>query len=591
MPLFEVVGLYNRFSFAVVPINCKIRVKYNLGARPRLFAFILPSAGAKKPGAPGCMAVVGRQIGCDQFVTAAAKLLASIQWRSGAVPPPYNQPFAPAFVFRYFRRHYYTIMHQATEAIYNLVANHPELGITQINILPQSGSDRQYFRLQAPNGSYIGTYGENRKENETFLYFTSHFQQKGLPVPTIIGQNTEGTAYIQSDLGTISLLDKLEEMGYTPATKNLFKASLKQLASLQVNGHRHLDYSRCLTAQEFGKQAIISDLLYFKYYFLDTLKTPYDKEAMLNDFEALASYLTHTEYKFFMFRDFQSRNVMIKDDEPYFIDYQGGMKGAPQYDAASLLWQARANLPDDWKQELLGYYMNCLDEWLPEKMDRKIFVGQYDGYVLIRLLQVLGAYGFRGLFERKAQFLSSIPQALRNLQWFIGHQPLGIHVPEFMRMLRHCTSEQVIAQFDPPQANAQTPLTIFINSFSFIKNGYPADESGNGGGFVFDCRGILNPGRIDQYKTKSGQDKPVIDYLEQSTRMPNFLNSVFDITDITVEDYINRGFEHLMINFGCTGGQHRSVYAAEQTARHLRNKYKVRTVVSHLNKANWRKEL
>ena len=187
--------------------------------------------------------------------------------------------------------------------------------------------------------------------------------------------------------------------------------------------------------------------------------------------------------------------------------------------------------------------------------------------------------------------LTSIPQGLRNLKWFIENKPLGIHVPEFMRMLRYCVTDEVISQFEPPKASADTPLTVHINSFSFIKNGYPADESGNGGGFVFDCRGVLNPGRIDQYKTQSGQDKEVIDYLEQNTKMPAFLNSVFDIVDINVEDYINRGFESLMINFGCTGGQHRSVYSAEQTARHLRNKYKVKTVVNHLNKENWRKTL
>lgn len=482
-------------------------------------------------------------------------------------------------------------MQKAREAIEQLVAAQPTLKVAQIQHLPQSGSDRQYFRIATGEKTLIGTFGLNVKENETFIYFTQHFQKKGLPVPTIICRNEEGTAYIQSDLGTISLLDKLEELGYSEPVKNLFKESLTQLARLQVKGHEGMNYTHCLTAREFGKQAISADLLYFKYYFLDTLKTPYDKQAMLDDFEALASYLTHTEYKFFMFRDFQSRNVMIQDGQPFFIDYQGGMKGAPQYDAASMIWQARANLPDDWKQELLEHYMDSLDGLLPQKIERTIFTGQYYGYVLIRMLQVLGAYGFRGLFERKAQFLTSIPQGLRNLKWFIENKPLGIHVPEFMRMLKYCVTDEVIGQFEPPKANDDTPLTVHINSFSFIKNGYPADESGNGGGFVFDCRGVLNPGRIDQYKTQSGQDKEVIDYLEQNTKMPAFLNSVFDIVDINVEDYINRGFESLMINFGCTGGQHRSVYSAEQTARHLRNKYKVKTVVNHLNKENWRKTL
>jgi hypothetical protein len=263
------------------------------------------------------------------------------------------------------------------------------------------------------------------------------------------------------------------------------------------------------------------------------------------------------------------------------------MKGAPQYDAASMIWQARADLPDEWKQELLEHYMNALEEVLDHPIDRNIFVAQYYGYALIRLLQVLGAYGFRGLFERKAQFLSAIPQALQNLKWFIEHRPLGIHVPEFKRMLNVVVNDEIIARFTPPKASEDTPLEVHVHSFSFKKNGYPEDDSENGGGFVFDMRGILNPGRIDEYKKLSGKDKEVMDFLEQKTRMPEFLNSVFDMVDISVEDYLKRGFSKLMVNFGCTGGQHRSVYAAEQTARHLRNKYKVKTVVTHINSDNW----
>jgi hypothetical protein len=280
---------------------------------------------------------------------------------------------------------------------------------------------------------------------------------------------------------------------------------------------------------------------------------------------------------------------MLKDGKPWFIDYQGGMKGAPQYDVASMLWQARANLNDEWKTDLLNSYMNSLDLHLPNPINREIFKNQYYGYVLIRLLQVLGAYGFRGLFERKAHFLSSIPLALRNLKWFVENRPMGIHVPEFRKVLDLVISEEIIERFTPQQADEKTPLTVHVNSFSYLKNGYPADNSGNGGGFVFDCRGILNPGRIEEYKTQSGKDKEVIDFLEQRTRMPEFLNSVLDIVDINMEDYLKRGFERLMVNFGCTGGQHRSVYAAEQTARHLRNKYKVKTVVNHMNEENWKK--
>lgn len=480
-------------------------------------------------------------------------------------------------------------MEKALTTIEALAADYFKNPPDNIQLLPQSGSDRRYFRVTYGEKSLIATFNLNIQENHTFIFFTNHFQGQGLAVPEIVSVHASGTAYLQTDLGDTSLLMVLESEGYTENVKQLFADSLAELSRLQVLGDFGMDYSQCLTAREFGKQAIMSDLLYFKYYFLDTLQRPYDKQALIDDFEALANYLTHTEYKFFMFRDFQSRNIMLKNGRPYFIDYQGGMKGAPQYDVASMLWQARANLNDQWKEELLVSYMNSLDQYLPRPMNREVFKNQYYGYVLIRLLQVLGAYGFRGLFERKAHFLASIPLALRNLKWFVENRPLGIIVPEFRKVLDLVVSETIIERFTSPQADEKTPLTIYINSFSFKQNGYPQDDSENGGGFVFDCRGILNPGRVEEYKTQSGKDKDVIDYLEQRTRMPEFLNSVFDIVDINVEDYLKRGFARLMINFGCTGGQHRSVYAAEQTARHLRNKYKVKTVLKHMNEENWKK--
>jgi aminoglycoside/choline kinase family phosphotransferase len=393
--------------------------------------------------------------------------------------------------------------------------------------------------------------------------------------------------YIQEDIGNVALLNILEKQGYTNEVYALFATSLLKLAQLQIKGHINLDYNKCLTNTEFGMQAIMADLLYFKYYFLDTLRKPYNKQLLLNDFEALSNYLTHTEYKFFMFRDFQSRNIMVKDNnEICFIDFQGGMLGAPQYDVASLLWQAKANLPIVWKNKLLDDYMNSFEMVLDKPIDKALFKNQYNGYVLIRLLQVMGAYGFRGLFERKAHFLSSIPMGLQNLQAFLEDGSIGIALPELKKVLEICTSKEVIAQFTPIQATHETSLQVTIQSFSY-KKGLPTDNSGNGGGFIFDCRGITNPGRIDACKHLSGQDSEVIQYLEQHTRMPEFINSIFDIVDINVENYMERGFEHLQINFGCTGGQHRSVYAAEQTARHLRNKYKLHTELTHTNKHNW----
>lgn len=494
---------------------------------------------------------------------------------------------------------YICAMQHLVESISNLYKKWKGTAAESIDLLPQSGSERRYFRLHAGQGTdnnktVIGCYGANIKENETFIYFSKQFREKNLAVPEILAISEDKMFYLQEDFGTVSLLDHLESKGFTNEVYELFKKSLEALAHLQVKGDDGLDYAtHCLTNTEFGKQAIMADLLYFKYYFLDALRKPYDKQKLIDDFEALSTYLTHTEYKYFMFRDFQSRNIMVKEDESvHFIDYQGGMKGAPQYDVASMLWQARANLPDNWKNSLLEDYMNSISAITGQSIDRAVFRSQYNGYVLIRLLQVLGAYGFRGLFERKAQFLTSIPLALRNLREFFQHQSIGISVPEFRKVLDMCVADEIIQQFTPTRATDDTPLVVKICSFSY-RSGWPEDNSGNGGGFVFDCRGILNPGRVDSMKTQTGRDKDVMDFLEQQTKMPEFLNSVFDIVDITVEEYIRRGFESLMISFGCTGGQHRSVYAADAMARHLKNKFKVRLQLSHCvqDQKNWQNPL
>lgn len=466
--------------------------------------------------------------------------------------------------------------------------------ISSIDKIPQSGSDRIYFRInctaagKGPQKTYIATNSKNTQENNTFINFSRHFKNNHCPVPAVYAVNDEQTVYIQEDFGDTSLLNELEQKGHTEYVYGLFKKSLRALAHLQINGETGLNYDWCITSKEFGRQAIVSDLLYFKYYFLDTLKIPYDKEKLIDDFEALSNYLSHADHKYFMFRDFQSRNVMVKDGEVHFIDFQGGMKGALQYDVASLLWQAKAELSDEWKNSLLYYYIACVEEILEKNIDTIRFESQYNGYVLIRLLQVLGAYGFRGLFERKAHFLTSIPAALKNLKWFIRNKQVGIGLPEFDRLLHLITEVEVINRFENVRATETTPLQVTINSFSY-KKGIPKDETENGGGFVFDMRGILNPGRIEKYKKLSGLDKQVKDFLEEQTAMPVLLNSVYNIADISVTDYIKRDFNSLAINFGCTGGQHRSVYAAEALARHLRNKFNVKVLVTHTNKDNWQK--
>lgn len=471
-------------------------------------------------------------------------------------------------------------------AIADLLHSFSSETITEIQPIPQSGGDRNYFRVRTPATSYIATASNNIRENDAFLAFSAHFKTIDSPVPSILALNEERNLYLQEDVGETSLLAVLEQRGHSDEVYQLFQQSLSALARMQINGDKGFDYQLCITSREFGKQAILSDLLYYKYYFLDTLKIPYDKELFLAEADALSTYLSEADERHFMYRDFQSRNILVNEGKVFFIDYQGGMKGALQYDVASLLWQAKAELPESWKNSLLQFYMNEVNQLLQHPLERSRFENQYHGYVLIRLLQVLGAYGFRGLFERKAHFLTSIPLALKNLKSFLQLHPIDLEIPEFNRLLAAITHEDIIQRFQPILANTDTPLKVVINSFSY-KKGIPEDESNHGGGFVFDCRGILNPGRFDAYKKLSGLDQPVKDFLEQETEMPAFLNNIYNILNITVTDYLKRDFDHLMINFGCTGGQHRSVFASEAVARHLRNQFRLSVTVNHLNQNNW----
>jgi aminoglycoside/choline kinase family phosphotransferase len=387
--------------------------------------------------------------------------------------------------------------------------------------------------------------------------------------------------YLQTDLGDVSLFQIMQAEGFNEHVFGLFKKTLTQLARLQIEGGQNLDYNHCIATKSFDKQAIYSDLLYFLYYFVRALDLPYDKNLLMNDFDLLSSFLMQEEQRFFMHRDCQSRNVMVNDERVHFIDYQGGMQGALQYDVASMLWQARASMPYEWRDQLLSHYFDQANSLLKGSLDRTQFMDSYDGFVLIRMLQTLGAYGFRGLFERKPHFIASIPFALRNLRWFLENKRMPVRLPELQKVLRSIVTDEIISRYETVKAGPDAPLEVNVRSFSFRK-GIPADASGNGGGFVFDCRGILNPGRIEEYKTMTGRDKPVREFLLHKTEMHGFLQHVYGIVDLTVKDYLKRGFSHLTVNFGCTGGQHRSVYAADHLAKHLEDKFNVRTTITHV---------
>lgn len=447
--------------------------------------------------------------------------------------------------------------------------------------LAPSGSQRIYYRLQKGKQSAIGAFNPDYKENVAFIGFSRHFRQKELPVPEIYAENLGKNVYLQEDLGFTTLYSYLLQAGdYFPDyLLQIYKRVVEQLARLQIEGGKGLDYSVCYPRASFDRQSILWDFNTFKYYFLKLAKVPFDEQLLENDLHKLADYLLQTDCSHFMFRDFQTRNIMIKAGEPYFIDYQGGRKGALQYDLASLLYQAKANIPQEIRQALLDHYLDCASSMVA--IQRQDFIRYFYAYVLIRYIQVLGTYGFRGLYERKEYFIKSIPFALRNIKWLMDHRLIPIELPALQNALLRLIESKQFEPFDKIKATSSL-LTVSINSFSYKHNGIPEDSSGNGGGFVFDCRFIHNPGRYEPYKKLTGRDEGVINFLQHHSEMGTFLNDVYRIVDGAVEDYIDRSFTHLMLSFGCTGGQHRSVYAADMLAQHLKEKYGVQIVLRHI---------
>lgn len=455
---------------------------------------------------------------------------------------------------------------------------------TFTNSIPQAGSDRRYYRVGNGSQSAIGVHSLDIPENSAFLTFSRHFREKGIRVPEIYGENEEKTAYLQQDLGDTSLLHRLEMLrkangnNFPEAAIRLYEKSLEQLAKMQISGGIGLDYGLCIPRADFDAQSIRWDLNYFKYYFLRALKVPHNEQALENDFESLTLWLLETDCNHFMFRDFQARNIMIMDDEPYFIDYQGGRRGALQYDVASLLYQAKADLPEAVREALLDHYIACAGKY--NALDVALFKSHYRGYVLIRTLQVLGSYGFRGFFERRGHFLDSIPFVLDNVRSLLEQTKLPISLPSLWSTLEAALNSEALRAY-AQKPEAKQVLTLRIHSFSY-KTGMPKDPTENGGGFVFDCRAVHNPGRFEEYKTLTGRDKPVIEFLESMAETHSFYLAANALVEAAVRRYLQRGFSDLMVSFGCTGGQHRSVYFADRLAKEMRSRFPVVVELEHV---------
>ncbi len=441
-----------------------------------------------------------------------------------------------------------------------------------------SASGRMILRLSDEHHSAIGILHDVREENVAFLEFSRHFRKLNLPVPDIYAEDLAHGAYLEEDLGNTTLFEFVTEHRagdrIAPEAIEAYRKVVAVLPRFQIDGGRNLNYKVCYPRASFDRQSIAWDLNYFKYYFLRLAGIPFNEQALEDDFGRLTRFVLGASREYFLYRDFQSRNVMLRDGEPFFLDYQGGRKGALQYDIASLLYDAKADLPPEVREQLLECYLDALKSFA--SVDRDEFMRYYYPYVYVRIMQALGAYGFRGFYERKTHFLQSVPYALKNLRWLLHHAELPF-APSLMRAFRGVLASEKL-QGLTSEAEA---LVVRVFSFSYHR-GLPKDESGNGGGFVFDARGLPNPGREEHFKTLTGRDAPVIDYLNQQESVHQFLASVMSLVDASVSQYQRRGFKNLMVSFGCTGGQHRSVYLAEQLAKRLRTTNGLEAVVQHL---------
>jgi len=479
--------------------------------------------------------------------------------------------------------------------------------------IPVAGSNRKYYRMTDKGGkTYIGVVGTSRDENHAFVYLSQHFSQCKLPVPLALAVSEDELRYIQTDLGSVSLFDAIkggrEANGrYNQHEKQLLVNTIRELPNIQITGASRLDWKNCYPQPEFNEDSVLFDLNYFKYCFLKATELDFHELKLEAAFRMFARDLTAETSESFLYRDFQARNVMLDaKGNPYFIDFQGGRKGPFYYDLASFLWQASAKYSFKLRRELVSEYYDSLKNYMEVPSERH-FVERLSLFVLFRTLQVLGAYGFRGYFERKKHFLDSIPPAMDNLRDLLKLRKFFPY-PYMMDMLKRLTE---LPQFAPvskptltradgykvsdrniylahPQDGPATyskydnkgALVVRVYSFSF-RNGIPEDTSGNGGGYVFDCRSTHNPGRYEPYKKLTGLDEPVIRFLEDDGEILTFMDSVYKLADHHVRRYIQRGFTSLMFCFGCTGGQHRSVFSAQHLAEHIHDKFGVEVRIEH----------
>ena len=440
--------------------------------------------------------------------------------------------------------------------------------------LRADGSARMLFRLKDGARSAIGVFGPDKLENRAFLEFSRHFRGAKLPVPEIYAEDQAQGVYLEEDLGSTTLFEFLtaERKGaeLPPPVLGAYRKVLDWLPRFQAQVSAGLDLKHCYPRASFDRQSIMWDLNYFKYYFLKLAKIPFNEAKLEDDFSRFADFLLEAPADYFLYRDFQSRNVMLRDGEPWFIDYQGGRRGARHYDLASLLYDAKADLQPETRDLLRRHYQDAAGVKEAE------FMRHYPAFVFIRIMQAMGAYGLRGFYERKTHFLASVPYAVRNIEWLLRNCELELKTPELTACFKRIAASSYLRQF----GQTKLGLTVRVMSFSY-KNGVPLDDRGHGGGFVFDCRALPNPGRYEQYAQLTGRDKPVVDFLLKEPEVSRFLENVYAITDMSVENYLSRNFTSLSVAFGCTGGRHRSVFCAEALAARLKGRYGARVELSH----------